>query len=93
MAIGLIYYNEKCGRCPDFSSDDMKRYFILKINKRVLVPITMVMLSAIPFYFSPGAWADIAFAAAALALILWSCGKDTRDLIISKFTKTHGSTK
>ncbi len=72
---------------------DMKRYFILKINKRVLVPITMVMLSAIPFYFSPGAWADIAFATAALALIVWSCGKDTRDLIISKFTKTHGSTK
>ncbi|MBQ3363875.1 MAG: oligosaccharide flippase family protein [Muribaculaceae bacterium] len=72
---------------------DMKRYFILKINKRVLVPITMVILSAIPFYFSPGAWADIAFAAAALALIVWSCGKDTRDLIISKFTKTHGSTK
>lgn len=27
MAIGLIYYNEKCGRCPDFSSDDLKRYF------------------------------------------------------------------
>ena len=72
---------------------DMKRYFTLKINRRVLVPIAMILLSAIPFYFSPGAWADIAFMVVALALILWSCGKEIRELIISKFTKTHASTK
>ena len=27
IAMGLIYYNEKCGKCPDFSSDDLKQYF------------------------------------------------------------------
>ena len=72
---------------------DMKRYFTLKLNRRVLVPIAMILLSAIPFYFSPGAWVDIAFMVVALALIVWSCGKEIRDLIISKFTKTHASTK
>lgn len=27
VAMGLIYYNERCGKCPDFSSDDLKQYF------------------------------------------------------------------
>ena len=72
---------------------DMKRYFTLKISRRVIVPITMVLLSGIPFYLSPNKLIDIAFMIVALLLIAWSCGKDMRDLLLSKFTKTRHSTK
>ena len=72
---------------------DMKRYFTLKISRRVIVPITIVLLSGIPFYLSPNKLIDIAFMIVALMIIAWSCGKDMRDLLISKFTKTRHSTK
>ena len=72
---------------------DMKRYFKLKISKRVIVPISVVLLSSIPFYFSTNHLIDIAFMIVGLLLIAWSCGKEMRDMviskIISKFTKTH----
>lgn len=72
---------------------DMKRYFVLKINPRVLVPVTVILLSAIPFYYSPSPWLDIAFMVVALAVIVWSCGKEFRDMLLAKIIKTHNSTK
>ena len=72
---------------------DMKRYFKLVIDKRVAVPIGAILLSAIPFYFSPALWVDIAYMVAALALIAWSCGKEVRELLLAKFTKTRIPTK
>lgn len=72
---------------------DMKRYFVLKVDKRVLVPVAVVLLSAIPFYYSPGKWFDIAYMIVALAIIAWSCGKDVRDLLLSKFNKTIAAIK
>ena len=72
---------------------DMKRYFLLKINPRVLVPVTVIILSAIPFYYSPSPWLDIAYMVVALAIIAWSCGKEFRDLMLAKIIKTHNSTK
>ena len=72
---------------------DMKRYFVLKIDPRVIVPIVVIMLSAIPFYYSPSAWLDIAFMVVALAIIVWSCGRDLRDLLLAKIIKTHGPAK
>ena len=72
---------------------DMKRYFTLKIDKRVLVPIAVILLSALPFYFSPGAWFDIAFMVVALAVIAWACDKELRNLLLAKFIKTHDSIK
>lgn len=76
---------------------DMKRYFVLKINPRVLVPVAIILLSAIYFYYSLhnnlGAWFDICFMVVALAVIAWSCGKDVRDLLLSKIIKTRGATK
>ena len=72
---------------------DMKRYFTLTVNPRILIPVSVVMLSAIPFYFNAKAWVDIVFMIVALALILWSCGKEIRGLLLSKFTKTQPHTK
>ena len=72
---------------------DMKRYFILKFNKRTLVPIIVILLSAIPFYYSPKAWTNIVFMVIAIAVVLWSCGKELRDGLLSKFTKTSDATK
>ena len=71
----------------------MKRYFVLKINTRVLVPVTVILLSAIPFYSSPSPWLDIAFMVVAVAVIVWSCGKEFRDMLLAKIIKTHNSTK
>ena len=72
---------------------DMKRYFMLKIEPRVAVPIAVIVLSALPFYFSPGAWFDLAYMVVALAIIAWSCGKDMRGLLLAKINKTHTGTK
>ncbi len=68
---------------------DMKRYFVLKIYPRILVPVAVILLSAIPFYYSPSPWLDIAFMVVALALIVWSCGKEFRDLLLAKIIKTR----
>ena len=72
---------------------DMKRYFILKIHPRVIVPISLILLSAVPFYFNGNRLVDIAFMIVALVLIIWACGKEARDMLLSKFSKTISSTK
>ena len=72
---------------------DMKRYFVLKINPRILVPVAIILLSALPFYFSPGPWFDICFMVVALAIILFSCGKEYRDQLLAKIIKTRGTIK
>ena len=72
---------------------DMKRYFTLTVNPRIIIPISIVALSAIPFYFNGKPWVDMTFMVVALVLILWSCGKEIRSLVLSKFTKTHSQTK
>ncbi len=72
---------------------DMKRYFVLKIEKRTLVPVAVMSLCAVPFYYNPFKWLDIIVMLVALALIAWAAGKELRDLLLSKFTKSRASTK
>lgn len=72
---------------------DMKRYFVLKIDKRIAVPVAVVLASALPFYYSPSAWCDIAFMLVALALVAWSCGRETREMLLSKIVKKIGAAK
>ena len=72
---------------------DMKRYFVLKIDPRTAVPVALMLLSALPFYYNHNKWADIVFMIAALALIAWACGKELRELLLSKFTKSRTTTK
>ena len=38
---------------------DMRRYFVLKFEPRTLVPIILMVVCAIPFYFNKSAWLDI----------------------------------
>ena len=57
------------------------------------MPVAVVLLCAIPFYYSKSPWLDIAFMVVALALIAWSCGTDVRGMLLSKIIKTHGTTK
>ena len=72
---------------------DMKRYFTLKISHRVLIPIALLLLSAVPFYLTDNPLIDIAFMVVVLAIIVMSCNKEIRDLILSKLTKTRNTTK
>ena len=72
---------------------DMKRYFVLKISRRVIVPVAVIVLSALPFYFSSGAWFDLLFMVIALGTIFWSCGKETRAMLMAKINKTIAATK
>lgn len=72
---------------------DMKRYFILKIDKRTAVPILMMLLSIVPFYFNDNKMVDIAFMVAAIALMAWMCRHELREQIVAKITKTTHSTK
>lgn len=66
---------------------DMRRYFVLKINRRTLVPIVIILLSAIPFYYCHNTLLDIAFMVLALVCIAASCSRDLRDLLLAKFRK------
>ncbi len=66
---------------------DMRRYFALKIDRSIIVPVIIMLLSAIPFYYSHLAWLDIIYMIVALGCIVAACSKDLRDLILSKFAK------
>ena len=72
---------------------DMKRYFVLKIDQRVLVPVAVMLLCAVPFYYNPLKWLDITLMFIALLIIAWACGKESRDLLLSKFIKTRAPIK
>ena len=72
---------------------DMKRYFTLKISQRTLIPIAIVILSVLPFYYNHNKLIDIIFMATALLVIMWSCNKEIRELILSKLPKSHSGTK
>ena len=72
---------------------DMKRYFTLTMQRRTIIPILIMLLSAIPFYFSHNMAIDILFMVAAVALLIWVCRKELHELVMVKFTKTTLSTK
>ena len=72
---------------------DMKRYFVLRIDPRILVPVAVMLLCAIPFYCNPMKWLDIALMVIALVIIAWACGKESRDQLLSKFIKSRTATK
>ena len=72
---------------------DMRRYFILKIDRRCIIPVAVMLLWAVPFYYSPNALTDNIFMAIGLGCIVWACGKELREQLLSKFTKTHDSIK
>ena len=72
---------------------DMKRYFKLDIARRTIVPVLVMLASALPFYYSDKVWVDMVFMVAALVVIAWACGRDVRDQLLSKFTKIGGITK
>lgn len=66
---------------------DMRHYFVLRSSRRSLVPVVVMLVSAIPFYYCDGAVINIAYMALAIGAIIAACNKELRDLILSKFTK------
>ena len=72
---------------------DMRRYFVLKIGKFTVVPVAVMLVSALPFYHTQGIWLNMLYMILALACIIASCDKDVRELILSKFTKSSATTK
>ena len=66
---------------------DMRRYFVLKISQRAIIPIIVMLLSALPFFYLENIWLNIAYMIVALVCIIAVCNKELRDLILSKFTK------
>ena len=66
---------------------DMRRYFVLKSSRRSLVPVIVMLLSAIPFYYCDGIVINIAYMALAIGAIIAACNKELRDLLLSKFSK------
>lgn len=72
---------------------DMKRYFVLSPYRRTLVPIAVMLISAIPFYYNDSIWLDIAFMVIALALLAWTCRTELQELVSAKFAKSAHMTK
>lgn len=66
---------------------DMRHYFVLRSSRRSLVPVVVMLVSAIPFYYCDGAVINIVYMALAIGAIIAACNKELRDLILSKFTK------
>ena len=72
---------------------DMKRYFILKLEPRTVMPILVMLLSAIPFYYSHSLAIDILFPIVAVAILAWLCRSELQDLWQTKITKTQARIK
>ena len=68
---------------------DMKRYFVLKIEPRTAMPVIVMILSGLPFYYSKSIVIDIVFPAAAVILLAWLCRNELKDLWQTKIIKTH----
>lgn len=66
---------------------DMRHYFVLRSSRRSLVPVAVMLVSAIPFYYCDGVVINIVYMALAIGSIIAACNKELRDLILSKFTK------
>lgn len=62
---------------------DMRRYFVLKFELRTLVPISLMVICAIPFYYNRSIAIDIACMAAAIACMAWPY----REEILSKLMR------
>ena len=61
---------------------DMRRYFTLLFDLRALVPVGVMLISAVPFYLSHSLWLDLAYMLAAIALMAWPFRKDLRSRLI-----------
>ncbi|MBQ6078809.1 MAG: lipopolysaccharide biosynthesis protein [Muribaculaceae bacterium] len=72
---------------------DMKRYFVLRLDKRILLPVALVLACAIPFYLSKNILIDVAVMVIAIAVITWTIRSELLDLWHSKIAKTHDATK
>ena len=72
---------------------DMKRYFILRLEKRTLLPVMVVLACSLPFYLSHNKFIDVAVMIAAIALITWPVRNELQELWRSKIAKTHEATK
>lgn len=66
---------------------DMRRYFILKVSTRTIIPVAVMLLSIIPFYYLDNAWLNITYMVIALGCIVMASSRELRDLILSKFNK------
>ena len=72
---------------------DMKRYFVLKMEARTAIPVAVMLLSALPFYYSHSIVIDILFSVAAILFLAWLYRNELRDLWQSKIIKTHNRIK
>ena len=72
---------------------DMKRYFVLRVDHRAVIPVLIGIGSAVPFYHSHNIVIDLAFMVAAVAVMAWVCRKELREQVLAKITKTTHKTK
>lgn len=70
---------------------DTRKYFKLHFDFRTLIPISMMILSIIPFYYNPSHLADILYIVFSVALILIAMPKEIKDNTLSRIKKkaTH----
>ncbi|MDO4510448.1 MAG: oligosaccharide flippase family protein, partial [Bacteroidales bacterium] len=57
---------------------DTKRYFTLSVNRGLLLPIAVMLGSAVPFYMGTALWHDLLALAATLALMVACCPSEIR---------------
>lgn len=66
---------------------DTRRYFTLHFSPRTLIPIAMIVVSIIPFYYSPYSLVDALYIILAVTIILSALPIDFRDSILLKIKK------
>jgi len=67
---------------------DMRRYFVLTVDRRTAVPVMVMLACAVPFYMLDNIWADCVLMLTALVLIALACRREVRDLLLAKFIKS-----
>jgi len=72
---------------------DMKRYFVLRVDKRTLIPAGVILLSAIPFYLTSNLWLNVAIMIIALVIMVWPIRHELIELWQAKIAKTQSRTK
>ncbi len=60
---------------------DTRRYFKIGFSWSLLMPLAMLVLSAVPFYYSTSAWQDLAYMALAVTILLLFIPEDFKNKI------------
>ena len=68
---------------------DTRRYFTLKFQAKTLIPLGIILVSAIPFYLNSNHWFDAIYIVFSIIILAIFIPKELKASIINKIKKKH----